>query len=137
MVQSFPRLSASSQQKHKESGQERQRVGSQMARAVVLVTDLQAGFVLLIGVLLIQGEPELASGLKVHTAHWMAVKLHRPARVNFHLDVRSGCVRGKNVLVWLVPFALAPLPTLMLFILFLQPRQVTLAHLTPSPREVF
>lgn len=32
-------------------------------------------------------------------------------------------VRGKNVLLWLVPFALAPLPTLptlMLFVLFLQ-----------------
>ncbi|MEK6804342.1 MAG: hypothetical protein AABZ34_17030 [Nitrospirota bacterium] len=29
-------------------------------------------------------------------------------------------VRGKNVLLWLLPFALAPLPTLMLFILFLQ-----------------
>ena len=27
-------------------------------------------------------------------------------------------VRGKNVLLWLVPFALAPLPTLMLFVLF-------------------
>jgi hypothetical protein len=29
-------------------------------------------------------------------------------------------VRGKNVLLWLVPFVLAPLPTLMLFVLFLQ-----------------
>ncbi|MBI4002681.1 MAG: hypothetical protein HY348_12975 [Nitrospira defluvii] len=29
-------------------------------------------------------------------------------------------VCGKNVLLWLVPFALAPLPTLMLFILSLQ-----------------
>ena len=39
----------------------------------------------------------------------------------------SGCSSGcsikrpgtrKNVLLWLVPFALAPLPTLMLFVLF-------------------
>ena len=29
-------------------------------------------------------------------------------------------VRGKNVWLWLVPFLLAPLPVLMLFILFLQ-----------------
>ncbi|MEP7150097.1 MAG: hypothetical protein ABI856_00150 [Nitrospira sp.] len=27
-------------------------------------------------------------------------------------------VRGKNVLLWLAPFVLAPLPTLTLFILF-------------------
>jgi uncharacterized membrane protein len=29
-------------------------------------------------------------------------------------------VRGRNVWVWLVPFLLAPLPTLMALILFLQ-----------------
>ena len=29
-------------------------------------------------------------------------------------------MRGENVLLWLVPFMLAPLPTLMLFVLFLQ-----------------
>ena len=31
-------------------------------------------------------------------------------------------MRGKNFWVWLVPFVLAPLPTLMLFVLFLQRR---------------
>jgi hypothetical protein len=31
-------------------------------------------------------------------------------------------MRGKNVWIWLMPFALAPLPTLMLFVLFLQRR---------------
>jgi uncharacterized membrane protein len=31
-------------------------------------------------------------------------------------------VRGKNVWLWLLPFLLAPLPSLMLFILFLQLR---------------
>jgi hypothetical protein len=30
--------------------------------------------------------------------------------------------RGKNVLLWLGPFILAPLPTLMLFVLALQRR---------------
>ena len=29
-------------------------------------------------------------------------------------------VRGEKVFIWLMPFALAPLPTLMLFILFRQ-----------------
>ena len=38
-----------------------------------LVTGLLAGFVLLIGIFLIQGEPESASGLKIHTTRWMAV----------------------------------------------------------------
>ena len=31
-------------------------------------------------------------------------------------------MHGKNVWVWLVPFFLAPLPTLMLFVLYLQRR---------------
>jgi hypothetical protein len=49
-----------------------------MARAAVLVTDLQAGFVLLIGVLLIHGEPESASGLKIHTTRWIAANYIGP-----------------------------------------------------------
>jgi hypothetical protein len=31
-------------------------------------------------------------------------------------------MRAKNVWIWLVPFALAPLPTLLLFVLHLQRR---------------
>jgi hypothetical protein len=31
-------------------------------------------------------------------------------------------MRAKNVWLWLVPFALAPLPSLLLFVLFLQRR---------------
>ena len=38
-----------------------------------LVTGLLAGFVLLIGIFLLQGEPETISGLKIHTTRWMAV----------------------------------------------------------------
>ena len=47
-------------------------------------------------------------------------ELHRLVHMDLHLNVRSGPRAGKNVLLWLVPFVLAPLPTLMLFILFLQ-----------------
>jgi len=31
-------------------------------------------------------------------------------------------MRAKNAWIWLVPYALAPLPTLLLFVLFLQRR---------------
>jgi hypothetical protein len=34
-------------------------------------------------------------------------------------------MRAKNVWIWLVPFALAPLPTLLLFVLFLQRRMAS------------
>ncbi len=42
---------------------------------------------------------------------WVAVWMFDQARV-----------RGKNVWVWLVPFLIAPLPTLMIFVLVLQRR---------------
>ena len=79
-----------------------------------------AGLVLLIGVFLIQGEPESASELKTHTTRWMTADNIGLLVWIFIRVFDQARVRGKNVLVWLVPFALAPLPTLMLFILFLQ-----------------
>ena len=42
---------------------------------------------------------------------WVAVWMFDQARV-----------RGKNVWVWLAPFLIAPLPTLMIFVLVLQRR---------------
>jgi len=89
-----------------------------------LVTALLAGFVLLIGVFLIQGEPESASGLKIHTTRWMAMNYTGLLVWIFIWMFDQARVRGKNVLLWLLPFALAPLPTLMPFILFLQKGEV-------------
>ena len=68
----------------------------------------------------IQGEPESASGLKIHTTRWMAVNYIGLLVWVFIWMFDQARVRGKNVLLWLLPFALAPLPTLMLFMLFLQ-----------------
>ncbi|WHZ21878.1 MAG: hypothetical protein OJF47_000990 [Nitrospira sp.] len=85
-----------------------------------LVAGLLGAFVLLIGIFLVQGESETTSGLKIHTTRWMAVNYIGLLVWIFIWMFDQARVRGKNVLLWLVPFALAPLPTLMLFILFLQ-----------------
>ncbi|MDR4480719.1 MAG: hypothetical protein R3B37_13380 [Nitrospira sp.] len=85
-----------------------------------LVAGLLGAFVLLIAIFVIQGEPETISGLKVHTTRWMAVNYIGLVVWLFIWMFDQARVRGKNVFVWLVPFVLAPLPTLMLFILFLQ-----------------
>ncbi|HRC44285.1 MAG TPA: hypothetical protein PLT27_09555 [Nitrospira sp.] len=60
------------------------------------------------------------SGLKIHTTRWMAMNYIGLLVWIFIWMFDQARVRGKNVLLWLLPFALAPLPTLMLFILFLQ-----------------
>jgi hypothetical protein len=85
-----------------------------------LVAGLLGAFVLLIGIFFIQGEPETISGLKMHTIRWMAVNYIGLLIWIFIWMFDQARVRGKNVFVWLLPFALAPLPTLMLFILLLQ-----------------
>jgi hypothetical protein len=85
-----------------------------------LVAGLLGAFVLLIGIFFIQGEPESISGLKVHTTRWMAANYIGLLIWIFIWMFDQARVRGKNVLLWLVPFVLAPLPTLMVFILFLQ-----------------
>ena len=85
-----------------------------------LVAGLLGAFVLLIGIFFIQGEPETISGLKMHTIRWMAVNYIGLLLWIFIWMFDQARVRGKNVFVWLLPFALAPLPTLMLFILLLQ-----------------
>ncbi len=85
-----------------------------------LVSGLLAGFLLLIGLFLIQGEPEAVSGLKIHTTRWMAVNYIGLLIWVFVWMFEQAKVRGDNALLWLIPFALAPLPTLMLFVMFLQ-----------------
>ena len=42
--------------------------------------------------------------------------------VGIRLDVRPSAGTRKNVWVWLLPFLIAPLPTLMAFVLILQRR---------------
>ncbi|MCC2640085.1 MAG: rane protein of unknown function [Nitrospira sp.] len=85
-----------------------------------LVGGLLGAFVLLAGMFFLLGEPESISSLKVHTTRWMAANYIGLLIWIFIWMFDQARVRGKNVLLWLLPFALAPLPTLMLFILFLQ-----------------
>jgi hypothetical protein len=87
-----------------------------------LVAALLILFVLILGVFLLQGPAETASGLKVHTTRWMALNYVGLVIWIFVWMIDQARVRGKNVWLWLVPFLIVPLPSLMFFILFLQRR---------------
>lgn len=87
-----------------------------------LVAGLMGGFVLLLVLFLLEGSPDNASGLKIHTTRWMALNYAGLIIWIFVWMIDQARVRGKNVWLWLLPFLFAPLPTLMLFVLFLQRR---------------
>ena len=87
-----------------------------------LVAILLGFFVLMMGVILLNAAPESTSGLKIHTTRWIALNYLGLIVWVFVWMIDQARMRGKNVWVWLVPFVLAPLPTLMLFVLFLQRR---------------
>jgi hypothetical protein len=87
-----------------------------------LVSGLLIAFLLFLGVFLFQGSPDSTSGLKIHTTRWMALNYAGVVIWVYVWMIDQARVRGKNVWLWLVPFVLAPLPTLMLFVLFLQRR---------------
>jgi hypothetical protein len=87
-----------------------------------LVAALLILFVLILGLFLLQGPAETSSGLKMHTTRWMALNYVGLVIWIFVWMIDQARVRGKNVWLWLLPFLLAPLPSLMLFILFLQRR---------------
>ncbi|HEY6085596.1 MAG TPA: hypothetical protein VIU63_09385 [Nitrospira sp.] len=81
-------------------------------------------FILMLMLFLWHGMSDHSSGLKIHTTRWMALNYIGLIIWVFVWIIDQARMRGKNFWVWLVPFALAPLPTLMLFVLFLQ-RRVT------------
>ena len=87
-----------------------------------LVAALLGLFVLMLGVFLLNADPDSMSGLKIHTTRWMALNYLGLVAWVFVWMIDQARMRGKNFWVWLVPFILAPLPTLMLFVLFLQRR---------------
>lgn len=87
-----------------------------------LVAVLLGAFVLQLGIFLFQGSPDNMSGFKIHTTRWMALNYAGLLVWVFVWMIDQARVRGKNVWLWLVPFLFAPLPTLMLFVLFLQRR---------------
>ena len=87
-----------------------------------LVATLLGLFVLMLGVFLLNATPGSTSGLKIHTTGWIALNYVGLIAWVFVWMIDQARMRGKNVWVWLVPLVLAPLPTLMLFVLFLQRR---------------
>ncbi|HXX76155.1 MAG TPA: hypothetical protein VEI50_13580 [Nitrospiraceae bacterium] len=87
-----------------------------------LVMTLLGLFVLFLGIFLVHGAPDTASGLKIHTTRWMALNYAGLVIWVFVWMIDQARMRAQNFWVWLVPFLLAPLPTLMLFVLYLQRR---------------
>jgi uncharacterized membrane protein len=87
-----------------------------------LVAALLGLFVLMLGIFLINTTPEGTNMLKEHTTGWIAINYIGLIVWVFVWMIDQARMRGKNLWVWIVPFALAPLPTLMLFVLFLQRR---------------
>lgn len=85
-----------------------------------LVFALLGVFVLMLGIFLIGGAGDETSALKVHTTQWITLNYIGLVLWVFVWMIDQARVRGRNVWLWLVPFLLAPLPTLMALILFLQ-----------------
>jgi hypothetical protein len=87
-----------------------------------LVAVLLGLFVLTLGVFFLNTASDNTNGLKIYIAGWMAINYLGLIVWVFVWMIDQARMRGKNFWVWLVPFVLAPLPTLMLFVLFLQRR---------------
>jgi uncharacterized membrane protein len=87
-----------------------------------LVATLLGLFVLTLGIFLFDAAPDSASVLRLHTTRWLALNYLGLVAWVFVWMIDQARMRGKNVWVWFIPFVLAPLPTLMLFVLFLQRR---------------
>lgn len=85
-----------------------------------IVIGLLAAFVILLGLFLIQSTGAAASNLKMHTTRWITLNYVGLVIWVFVWMIDQARVRGKNVWFWLVPFLFAPLPVLMLFVLYLQ-----------------
>lgn len=87
-----------------------------------LVIGILGAFVIILGLFLLQGPADSTSGLKIHTTRWIALNYSGLLLWVFVWMIDQARVRGKSVWLWLIPFILAPLPVLMLFVLFLQRR---------------
>ncbi len=85
-----------------------------------LVAILLVGFTVLLGLFLIQGMGEEPSVLKAHTIRWITLNYIGLMIWIVVWMIDQTRVRGRTVWAWLVPFLIAPLPTLMALILFLQ-----------------
>lgn len=87
-----------------------------------LVVGLLVVFVILEGVFFLMTGRAEDSQLHVGTTQWIMVNYVLLAIWVFVWMIDQARVRGKNVWVWLLPFIIFPLPTLVVFILMLQRR---------------
>ena len=85
-----------------------------------IVIGLLAAFAIFFMVSLVLIPSETTSNLKMHTTFWMVSNLYGLVIWVFVWMFDQARVRAKNVWIWLVPFLFAPLPVLMLFVLYLQ-----------------
>jgi hypothetical protein len=87
-----------------------------------LAIGLLATFGILMTLFLALGGTEAASALKAHTTRWIILNYAGLLIWVFVWISDQARMRGKNLWVWVVPFLFAPLPTLALFLLYLQQR---------------
>ncbi len=87
-----------------------------------LVIGLLAVFGIALGVSLTQIQAEEEGILHQHAIHWIVLNYTGLMIWLFVWIIDQTRGRGKNVWIWLVPFLVAPLPTLMALALFLQRR---------------
>jgi len=87
-----------------------------------LVIALLALFLLFIGLSMLQGSIAESSTLKAHTTRWILANYIGLVIWIFVWMIDQARVRGKSLFGWFLPFMLAPLPTLMVFVLALQRR---------------
>ncbi|MGH7166096.1 MAG: hypothetical protein ACREIS_11295 [Nitrospiraceae bacterium] len=85
-----------------------------------IVISLLAAFFILYALFLAQGFTAATSNLKVHTVFLITLNYVGLVIWLFVWMIDQARVRGKNVWWWLLPFLFVPLPTLMLFVLYLQ-----------------
>ena len=86
------------------------------------VFGLLGAFALLTVVFFIESSSGAVSTLKPHTTRWITLNYAGLVLWVFVWMIDQARVRGKNVWLWLLPFLFAPLPVLMLYVLFLQRR---------------
>jgi len=85
-----------------------------------IVVGLLAAFAILLGIFAAVGSGPAVSHLKSHTTFWITLNYSGLVIWLFVWMIDQANVRGENVWPWLLPFLFAPLPTLMIYILFLQ-----------------
>ncbi len=87
-----------------------------------LVIGLLVAFVTLEGIAFLMTVGTAESQLNVRTTQWIMVNYILLVIWIFVWMIDQARVRGKNVWVWLLPYIICPLPTLVAFILMLQRR---------------